>query len=204
MKTKKARFIVFEGIDGCGKSTQAELLAEYLKKKGQAVELTREHTRDLPAGKLIEEMVNRRCTLAGKAQQLLYVVDRIDHTEKVVKPALDSGKTVISDRYWWSTVAYSNLNDQKEYFLRIQKGVVLEPDIVVWVDLRPKVALERMNGRAKQLTIFEKQKKLRKIRKGYRWLKEKYPEQCLVVDGSKSITEIHQKIVSIMEKRGLI
>ena len=198
---KKAKFIVFEGIDGCGKSTQAELLAEYLKKEGKDVVQTREHTRDLSAGKLIDQIVNHQGQLVPVAMQMLYVVDRIDHSARVIKPALVEGKIVISDRYWWSTIAYSNLCNQKEYFLKIQREVIIKPDVVIWVDLKVKTALERMGSRGKNPTIFEKEKKLKKIRKGYRWLAKKFPKNCIVVDGSKSIEEIHQEIVKKLYHR---
>lgn len=201
---RKGLFIVFEGIDGSGKSTQLEMLAEYLKKKGVDVELTREHTRDLSAGRLIDQIVNRQGQLVPVAMQLLYVVDRVDHTARVIRPALDGGKTVISDRYFWSTIAYSNLCDKKEYFLKIQKEVTMKPDVIIWVDLPPKVALQRMGGRTKALTIFEKRKKLQKIRKGYQWLAEKFPKQCIVVDGSKTINEIHLRVVGELLKRKVI
>lgn len=199
-KNMNGKFIVFEGIDGCGKSTQAELLAKFLEERGEKVLFTREHTRDLAAGKLIEEVVNKKVTLPPDALQMLFVVDRLDHTQKVIKPALDEGKTVICDRYFWSTIAYSNLIGKMDYFYRIQKKVVLIPEMVVLVDIDPDLAMERMGKRGKDLTIFEKIEKLKKIREGYKWLAKRFKKKCVVVDGSKTVEEIHSDIVNKLKK----
>lgn len=197
----RERFIVLEGIDGCGKSTQAEMLVKYFEGKGKSVALTREHTRDLAAGQLIDQIVNHQGELVPVAMQLLYVVDRIDHTARCIRPPLDEGKIVVCDRYFWSTVAYSNLCGEQEWFLRIQKHVIIEPDLTIWVDIDPELAMERMGKRGKDFTIFEKIEKLKKIREGYQWLADKYKKKCLVVDGSGTPEEIHQRVAGYVSDR---
>lgn len=196
---RKEKFVVIEGIDGCGKSTQMEMLKEKLKR----VVFTREHTRDGPVGKLIEKVVNRREKIDAVALQLCFVADRIDHVKRVVEPELRKGKIVISDRYYWSTVAYGSLVADKEWLLSVNEKVVRKPDLVILIDIEAKTAVERMRGTRDKKTIFEKRKKLRKIRETYWWLAKKYKKCCVVIDGTKKPEIVNQEILGVLKKYGV-
>ncbi len=109
-KSAKGKFIVFEGLDGSGQSTQAQLLKNYLEKeKNISPVLTKEPTRETPIGVLIRQVIQKEISVSPTALQLLFCADRSEHLEKVIKPALENGQWVISDRYFYSTMAFGSL-----------------------------------------------------------------------------------------------
>jgi dTMP kinase len=144
---ERGKFIVFEGIGGCGKGTQSEKLRQVLMERGKNVMLACEHTRDTPTGQLIEEIIKKRApSIEADALQMLFVADRINHTQRVILPALGEGVTVIGDRYRGSTIAYAR-EEKRDYYNEIQKRVTLAPDLVIILDLDPVEAVRRVNGR---------------------------------------------------------
>ncbi len=150
---KKGRFIVLEGPDGSGTTTHAKILAETLQSQGEDVVLTAEPT-DSPIGKFIREQLQAKTVECPSALQLLFCADRAWHIEKVIKPALAAGKTVISDRYVISTLIYGEaLGLDPDWLVRVNTPF-LEPDIMI-IALPPlHVCLERIMKR-KQLDVFE-------------------------------------------------
>ncbi|MDD5047666.1 MAG: dTMP kinase, partial [Methanoregulaceae archaeon] len=105
----KGKFIVFEGLDGSGQSTQVKLLADFLKNKNIKVLATKEPTLDSAAGRLIRKALDKKTKILPKKFQELYAQDRKEHLNKVIIPNLEKGKTVISDRYFFSSFAYGSL-----------------------------------------------------------------------------------------------
>ncbi len=150
---KKGRFIVLEGPDGSGTTTHAKILAETLRAQGEDVVLTAEPT-DSPIGKFIREQLQAKTVECPSALQLLFCADRAWHIEKVIKPALAAGKTVISDRYVISTLIYGEaLGLDPDWLVRVNTPF-LEPDIMI-IALPPlHTCLERIMKR-KQLDVFE-------------------------------------------------
>jgi dTMP kinase len=197
---ERSNFIVLEGIDGSGKSTQARMLAKDLEKRGMRVLLTAEHT-DRAAGKLVEEVVRRRQNLDPLALQVLFIADRIDHTNGVIRPALGEGAVVISDRYYGSTVAYGADVADREWLLELNKKVSLEPDLTFWVDVPAEVAMERMNLRGDERTIFEKTEKLKRVTSVYKWLADN-EKDWVRVRGKGEAETIHKKIMREIKVRG--
>ena len=150
---KKGRFIVLEGPDGSGTTTHAKILAETLRSQGEDVVLTAEPT-DSPIGKFIREQLQAKTVECPSALQLLFCADRAWHIEKVIKPALAAGKTVISDRYVISTLIYGEALDLDPDWLVRVNTPFLEPDIMI-IALPPlHTCLERIMKR-KQLDVFE-------------------------------------------------
>ncbi|OGJ61727.1 dTMP kinase [Candidatus Peribacteria bacterium RIFCSPLOWO2_01_FULL_51_18] len=149
----KGKLIVLEGPDGSGTTTHSNLLAKNLKKSGYKVLLTAEPT-DGPIGRFIRNQLKKNKIESPSALQLLFCADRAWHLEKVIKPALAAGKTVISDRYVISTLVYGEaLGLDPEWLLKINTPFV-EPD-VLFVALPPlRFCLERIRKR-EQLDIFE-------------------------------------------------
>lgn len=147
------RFIVLEGPDGSGTTTHSKLLADALRARGEDVLLTAEPT-DSPIGKFIREQIKGKLIESPSALQLMFCADRAWHIEKVIKPALAAGKTVISDRYVISTLVYGEaLGLDADWLLRVNTPF-LEPDIMI-IALPPlSTCLERINMR-KQLDVFE-------------------------------------------------
>lgn len=146
-------FIVLEGPDGSGTTTHAALLAERLQKDGRDVVLTAEPTKS-PIGQFIRGELKKKSIPSASALQLLFCADRAWHNETVIRPALEQGKTVISDRYVISTLVYGEaLGLDPEWLLRVNTPFV-EPDVVIVALPRFDICTERVQKR-EQLDVFE-------------------------------------------------
>ncbi len=202
---RKGVFIAFEGIDGSGKSTQAELLVRRMVEDGVSAVLTREHTLNGAAGRMIERVVTKQEVLHPRALQYSFVADRIDHSEGMIKPAMEKGQVVVSDRYYWSTVAYGAAAWDRDKLLKLnQEAGLEEPDLWVLVDIDPRVAMVRMSNGRSSLTIFEKEEKLRSVRQVYSDLAARFEERTLVVDGDGEVGKINDLIYREIAKRRLV
>ncbi len=197
-------FLVYEGLDGSTKSTQSEMMARYLLNRGVKTLHTQEHTRDGVAGVMIETIVNGRVTLDPVGLQLLFVADRVDHTQRVIIPALERGITVVCDRYWWSTIAYGGIDGREDYFEAMQLPLIRKPDFQVLLDIDPGLALARLNKRGDERTIFEKMQKLQRVRLEYLRLAGDDKEKCIVVEASKSKEDIFNEVVYELIRRRII
>jgi len=191
-------FIVLEGIDGCGKSTQAKLLKEYFLARSEQVLLTFEPG-NTDAGKMIRQMIltDTSLQLHPRTELLLFNADRVEHVEKVIRPALSAGKVVISDRYIYSTIAYQvagrGFSDQIiNTFNNFTTAKVL-PDHVFYIDLDPQTAL----GRIKQKDKFENEEIefYQRVQTKYRQLALKF-DNFHQIDGTGNISQIHQEIIT--------
>lgn len=190
----EGKFIVFEGIDGCGKTSQAKLLTAFLKKKGIPAIFTYEHQRK-KVGELIEKVLYRQLKLDPLALQLCFIADRCDHINSFIKPQLKSGKTVICDRYYWSTVAYGADQDQ-EWLLAINKYIRIKPDLCFWLEVDPRVSLERINRGREAKTLFEQSNFLETVNRHYRWLVQHDDVPVIRIDGNQKLMTIHQEILA--------
>lgn len=155
------RFIVLEGPDGSGTTTHAKLLAESLSAKGENVLLTAEPT-DSAIGLFIREQLKKKTIESPSALQLLFCADRAWHLEKVIKPALKAGKTIISDRYVVSTLVYGEaLGLDPDWLLSVNTPFI-EPDTLIFALPPLETCLERIGLRT-QLDVFENENFQRKI-----------------------------------------
>ncbi|MGC9200928.1 MAG: dTMP kinase [Candidatus Aenigmatarchaeota archaeon] len=193
----KGKFIVFEGIDGAGLTTQANLLENYLKSKGYDVILTKEPTNNLIGG-LIRAALKKEWITSNKTLQLLFSADRAHHLEREIIPALEKGKIVISDRYFLSTIAYGMIEVEKDW-LKALNSKFLIPDIIFIFDLPVEIALERIGKSRFGFELFEEKGKLEKIRRNFIELSKEY-NNCFIIDASKSIEEVHENIKKIVNK----
>jgi len=148
------RLITFEGVDGCGKSTQLSCAAEYLRRQGQAV-VTSFEPGDSPLGKKIRQLLlSGEFIPVPEAELLLFLADRAQHVQEVIRPALEADAWVLCDRYSDSTLAYQlaarklsdNANDLKQMLSFAECGV--SPALTLWFDVPVAVAFERMKKRA--------------------------------------------------------
>lgn len=187
----KGKFIVFEGIDGCGKSLQIELLRQ--NPLFSFCVFTSEHTSGT-VGQLIDKVLQKRIILDPLALQFLFVADRIDHLKTLIQPSLDKGLNVISDRYFWSTVAYGSLVAEKKWLLQVNKSCLL-PDLVILLDLPPVIALQRISQSRPQKSLFEKMSTLKQVRENYLWLVRQFADSCLVIDATQRPEQIHKIVV---------
>ncbi len=203
-------FITFEGIEGCGKSTQLGLLKAHLEKKGRAVLSVRE-----PGGTLLGEAV-RSVLLNGTeegvdpwAELFLYEACRAQLVSKVIRPALAEGKVVVSDRFYDSTLAYQGfgrgLDASKIESLNELATGGLVPDVTILVDCPEEVGLHRAWSRINASAgaredRFEKENLAfhRRVRQGFLEI-AKTSARVKVVDGSREISTVHREICDIIE-----
>jgi len=188
-------FIVFEGLDGSGQSTQAKLLKDYLEKERNfSVVLTKEPTDKSPIGELIRKILKKEISVSPLTLQLLFCADRSEHLEKVIKPALEKNQWVISDRYFYSTIAYGSLNLNLEWLIKLNEQFLI-PDIVFLLKVRPEICLQRIDKNRGQRQFFEEEKKLEKVWQAYEILSQKFSNIIKVIDGEKSVEEVYQEII---------
>ncbi|MCD6216152.1 MAG: dTMP kinase [Candidatus Aenigmarchaeota archaeon] len=192
------KFIVFEGLDGSGISTQSGLLYDYFSKKGKKTVLTKEQTNGLIGG-LIKAGLRHEWKTTPLALQLLFAADRSHHLDKQINPAINNGKIVICDRYILSTLAFGSL-DVDMQFLKEINSKFPAPDITFILDVLPKICLQRITKSRFHAELFEEEEKLNKIRKAYLSLKNYFPN-TFVIDGNRSIEEVHKDIVKIVEEQ---
>ncbi len=188
--SRKAVFIVLEGIDGSGKTTLAKSLKEKLEAKGYKTQLTAEPTSG-PVGSLL------RSEKIGdpKAETLLFVADRSCHTSEI-RGLLEKGISVISDRYYASTLAYQSAaleGPSFDYKLleEMNASVTTEPDATFLLDINPERSAERITSRGEQISKFERLEFQRRVRDNYLDIAKKHG--FVVLDASRTPEELCEK-----------
>lgn len=199
-------FLVLEGIDGSGTTTQARLLVDWLKAEGRAAHLTREPSQG-PVGLFLREALAHRLRdeqgqpteLDWQSLALLFTADRMDHLQREVLPALDRGEVVVSDRYDLSSLLYQSLtSDVGEAalpWLQALNERARRPDLTLVFDVEPEVAEARRAARGGREELFEKRELQSRLAKGYRRANELLPQDRIeVVQASGSIEEVQRRI----------
>ena len=201
---KKGIFISFEGIEGSGKTIQARLLDEFLRKKGYTVVLTEEPGGTQIGLKIRELLLSvEHQEMTSVTELMLYNASRAQLIKEVILPSIKKGAIVITDRFNDSTVAYQGYGRGIDLNLidSIDRIVTagLKPDITILLDLNVEVGLKRNRGihKADRLELEDKAFH-KKVRNGYLEIAGKEPERIKLIDASKSIEEIHGEIVSIV------
>ncbi len=203
----QGRFITFEGIDGSGKSTQARLLAAFLKATGADIVLTRE-----PGGAPGAEEI-RRLLVEGSPDRwspeteiLLFTAARRDHLEKTIQPALERGATVISDRFADSTRVYQGAarGELRDLVDRLHDAVIgVEPDLTFVIDMDPTEALRRGLARKSGEDRFEEMGEAfqHRLREGFQALATDHPDRCYLINGARDPDEIAADIAHLTVNR---
>lgn len=198
---KKGLFITFEGADGCGKTTQMNLLAEYLKKQGCEVVLTREPGSKGLGEKIREILLNYDGEVSDRCESFLFLADRAQNIDTIVNPAVDAGKIVLCDRHTDSSVAYQGygrgLDIEKINMLNNLATNGKKPDITFVFDIDTETSMKRV-GKEKDRMESAGFEFHTKVRNGYLEIAKKEPERIKVIDASKSIEEIHQEVLSYL------
>ena len=202
------KFISFEGIDGCGKSTQAKILSEELISCGHKILLTRE-----PGGSDGAEEI-RNLLLTGNTDRwsaeteiLLFTAARRDHLERTILPALENGLAVICDRFSDSTRVYQGVTrgDLRDLVDQLDSAVIpRQPDITVLIDLDPTISLARAIGRSNNEARFENfgVEMQIKLRKGFLTLANEFPDRFMVIDGNRTEAEVAENISKRLHEIG--
>lgn len=194
---KKGLFITFEGIDGCGKTTQIELLKESLEKKGYTVLLTREPGAKGLGEKLREILLNYDGEVSSNCESFLFLADRAQHIDTIIKPAINKGVIVLCDRHTDSTVAYQGYGRQLdlEQIYQLNKiatnGII--PDITFILDIDIDTSLQRI-GKGRDRMENSGREFFERVRKGYIEISEKEPQRVKLLQGNSPIKDIQNKI----------
>ena len=154
-----------EGIDGCGKSTQSKLLREKLEEEGEKVIILKEPTKR-PHGQKLWDVLHGKRKASNEEILELFVLDRKQHVEEKIQPALDDGTVVLMDRYYYSSMAYQVAGGIDVEEIREKHVFAPKPDVVLIFDLPVSVALERVKGHS-DADEFEKEEHLEKVREAY-------------------------------------
>jgi len=200
---KQGRLLAFEGLDGCGKSTQVAALARALRNAGHEVLDTREPT-DGPAGRRIRALARSGEIVAPELELRWFVEDRRAHVAAVIHPALESGRLVLTDRYYLSTVAYQGARGlDPVQILRDSEAEFPLPDLALLFEIEPEVALERVGGRGQPLdAAFEQREFLERVAANYRALDRPYLAR---IDARRPEDAVHAAVVGcVRERLGLL
>jgi dTMP kinase len=199
-------FITFEGIDFCGKTTQALKLASYLKRKGYDVILLREPGGDKIAEKIRKVLLSEKNSgMTPLTELLLYEASRAQLTQSVIFPALLEGKAVICDRYFDSTLAYQGygrgLNKKMIKYLNEVSTFGLMPDLTILLDVSVSTSFERRKKEKRKKDRLEKERFgfHQSIREGYLEIARKNKRRIEVVDGTDDVQKTWQKVKRVVD-----
>ncbi len=201
-------FITLEGPDGSGKSTQAHLLAEWLREQEYDVVLTREPG-GTPIGDQIRAVLHdpRNTAMDARTEILLYSASRAQHVAQRIRPALAAGKIVISDRYAGSTLAYQGygrgLDLETLRTITVFATGGLTPDLTLYLDVAPQEGLQRrlLGGGEWNRLDAEALEFHQRVRAGYLALVEQEPEHWVVVDAARSVEEVRAEIRALVKAK---
>ena len=190
---KRGFFICVEGLDGCGKTTQAKILVRKLRKIGYDAVYTAEPSR----GK-IGRFIKRYCLHGGKrvssiVEALLFAADRYEHVETEIIPALKDGKVVVSDRYMYSSLAYQGAAGLNLDWIRMINEHAVPPNLAIFIDVEPNTVIKRLKPKKSVMENLETQRKVREV-----YLKFVENGELVRVDGNKPKSEVAKEIFSVV------
>lgn len=210
---RPGRFIVLEGIDGAGTTTQSARLVERLRQESKLpVKLTREPS-DGPIGSLVRQVLTGRIiTPGGRApgwttMALLFAADRMDHVESEIEPFLLQSGVVVSDRYDASSLAYQSVSsgrggEQAVEWIRELNRHALRPDLTIVLDLPSELAATRREVRGEAAQLYEQNEVQRALAVFYRDLAKHMPEdRVVIIDGRGTVDEVHARVYEAYKTR---
>ncbi len=211
--THKGLYVAFEGIDGAGKTVQLENVAEFLKVKDHPYTVIQEPRRTGPVGRLINDVLQGRAHLPATAIQYLFCADRISQQQDIILPALKRAEAVLSHRCFWSAVPYGLMDwiDESRttdvgYNLMVAQSILslyyqhTIPDVTFYLDVSADTAIKRIQEMGTTPEYYEKKEKLEKVREGYRWMIEKFPDEFVVIDAERDVESVKKEIGDTIEK----
>ena len=208
----KGIYIALEGIDGSGKTTQAEKLTEYFNSKGIPVVKTREPRKEGIVGDLVHKVLKGKIEFPTVALQYLFSTDRVLNQEEVIVPSLQQGKIVISDRCFWSAVVYGILDKGKDNYddtlanqLLVMNSILslyhqfILPDFTFYLKIPLETSLQRLSEKEDTKEIYETKEKIETVSRAYADLFDRFKDEITVIDGSRPAAEITNQIIKIIE-----
>lgn len=198
-------FVSFEGIDGSGKGTQAKLFLKYLREKNIPCIYVREPGAT-EVGEAIRELLlgRKNLSISPRAELLLFLASRAELVSQVISPALLERKVVVADRFIDSSVAYQgvgrNIGAQEVEKLNDFATDGLKPDLTFYIDITVETSIKRKKGFDR--IESEGYEFLKTVRDAYLDLAKRYSDRIVIIDGERTVEEIHKQIVEIFENRG--
>jgi len=193
------KFIAIEGLSGSGASTQASKIKNYLLEQKKQTIVTSEPTTGVIGGITRAHLTGEWKIESPLALQLLFAADRANHLEREIIPALEQGTNVISDRYFFSSIAYGSLDiSDQDWLYQINNQFIL-PDLTILIKISAKTSQERIKSDDYDIKMFDQEEKLQKIWKTYEMISNKYPN-IKIIDGEKSEEEIFEEIKKEVDK----
>lgn len=198
MILKKGFLVVFEGIDGAGKTTQANLLFDRLKRKQFDVIISKEPTDSIYGQKIKKLAQGERAFVKPVDEYHLFINDRKVHVANVIKPALEEKKIVILDRYYFSTIAYQGAIGLDPIKIKLDnESFAPVPEIVFLLSIPPRLGLRRIQkGRNEEPNLFEREENLEKVKHLLDSLKENY---IVPINGAEEIEDIHNTVMNVID-----
>lgn len=195
------KLIAIEGNEGAGKTTQSKLVVRELKKRGVKAVTTKEPTNSV-IGKLIREVLSSKVKVPRISIQYLFGADRAIHQLEIID-YLKKGYIVVTDRYFWSSVAYgiSDMTEIDDYYLAAFSLLsfynrFLKPDMTFYLDVDMKTAFGRISKSKKHTEIYDNEIMFPKIERGYQFLLKRFPKEFIKIDTRKPIEQVTEEIIS--------
>jgi len=190
---RKGFFVCIEGLDGCGKTTQARLLVRRLRKMGYDAVYTAEPSR----GK-IGSFIRRYCLHGGKrvstvVEALLFAADRFEHVEQEIIPALKEGKIIVSDRYVYSSLAYQGAAGLDLKWIEMINEHATNPDLAIFLDVEPETVVRRLKPRKSVMEDLDTQRRVRKV-----YVRFVEDGKLVKIDGNRSKKEVTGDILEVV------
>ena len=190
---KRGFFICVEGLDGCGKTTQAKLLVARLREKGYDAIYTAEPSRGKIGMFIKEYCLHGRKRVSSIVEALLFAADRFEHVENVVIPSLNEGKLVVSDRYVYSSLAYQGAAGLDLKWVENINEHAISPNLAVLIDVVPETVIQRLKPKKSVMENLETQRKVREV-----YMKFVEKGELVKIDGSNSKQEVADDILTVV------
>ena len=205
MSTSKGKLITFEGIDGCGKSTQVKKLVEFFNKTKKTAIFVREPGGTQISEEIREILLNRHLEdISDRTEALLMTGSRSQLTHEIIIPNLNKGLHVVADRYSDSTLAYQGGGRQIdiEWLIRLNQFATynIEPNVTFYIDVLPEEALKRKNQEKDRIEMAGIELQSR-VRNAYLELAKRFQSRYIIIDGHDSIDNIHDVIINHIKQR---
>ena len=198
----KGKFIVFEGLDGSGSTTQSQKLHHFLRTQGKRSHLTKEPTNYLIGG-LIRSWLSGDWSSSPVCLQLLFTADRAHHLEKEIIPLLEKGTHVVSDRYFLSTMAFGALDIPDKNWLRDINKHFIQPDLTILLKVSPQTCIKRISENRSHFELFEKEKELGGVWKNYKQFAKEFPN-IILLEGERKEESIFEDVKEVLLRKGII
>lgn len=190
---KKGTFICIEGIDASGKTTHTHRLVRNLRHRGFDAIYTTEPSPGEIGNFIRRYVLQRKTRVPSVVEALLFAVDRVDHLEKRIKPALRQGKTVVSDRYIFSSLAYQGAAGLDLNWIKEINKSVLSPDLAIYIDVPPEVVVKRMKQKRSVMESLQIQRKVREL-----YMKLVKNGQLVLIDGNRPKDNVAKDILAVV------